>query len=291
MLMPVLGGLVVAGCGGDDDAAAGGVPTVVVSTSILGDLVGDLVGDAASVDVLLEPGADPHDLALSPQQVASLSGADALVVNGLGLEENIDDAIEAARAEGVPVFDASEWARPIGDDPHFVTDPERMAGIVAALRRFLEDEVPALEPGSLEAQATELESELDDLAVELERTLDAVPAERRLLVTTHDVLAYFADRYDFEVTGTILPGTSTLAEPSAADLSDLATAMREAGVDAVFTDESGDPSLAEAVAAEVGTDVAVVPLFTESLGPEGSGADTYAGLMRTNAERIAEALG
>ena len=284
---------IAAGCSGDDDstAAAGEDATVVVSTSVLGDLVRDLVGDAATVEVLLEAGADPHDLALSPQQVASLTDADAIVINGLGLEAGIDDPIDAARAEGVPVFDASASARPLGEDPHFAADPDRMADVVGALRTFLEDEAGVVEPSELEAEADALETELHDLADEIDQQLAGVPDDRRLLVTSHAVLGYFADRFGFEVAGTILPGTSTLAEPSAADLSELAAEMEAAGVEVVFSDESGDPSLAEAVAAEVGDDVEVVPLYSESLGPEGSGADTYEGMLRTNAERIVEALG
>ncbi|MFP5255386.1 MAG: metal ABC transporter solute-binding protein, Zn/Mn family, partial [Acidimicrobiia bacterium] len=89
--------------------------------------------------------------------------------------------------------------------------------------------------------------------------------------------------------GVIIPGGSTLAEPSAADLTDLAAAIERAGVPALFAETSSPARLAEALAGE-GADVEVVELFTESLGEAGSGADTYLGMVRTNAQRIADAL-
>ena len=109
-------------------------------------------------------------------------------------------------------------------------------------------------------------------------------------MTNHDVFGYFADRYGFEVLGAVIPGGSTLAEPSASDLADLAALMVARHVPAVFADASSPARLAEALAAE-GADVTVVELYTESLGPAGSAGDTYIGMMRTNAERIAAALG
>jgi zinc/manganese transport system substrate-binding protein len=110
-------------------------------------------------------------------------------------------------------------------------------------------------------------------------------------VTNHDVFAYFADRYGFEVIGAVIPSTSTQAEPSAGDLDALATTVRQAGVPAIFADTASPRRLADALAAEAGSDVTVVPLYSESLGPPGSDGATYAGMMRTNATRIADALG
>jgi len=103
-------------------------------------------------------------------------------------------------------------------------------------------------------------------------------------------LGYFADRYDFEVLGAVVPGGSTLAEPSAADLAGLAALIEARAVPAIFADTSSPSRVVAALAAESGG-VEVVRLYSESLGSAGSGADTYVGMVRTNAERIAAALG
>jgi zinc/manganese transport system substrate-binding protein len=92
------------------------------------------------------------------------------------------------------------------------------------------------------------------------------------------------------VVGVVVPGGGTGAEPSAGEIDELAHVIEEEGVRAIFADASSPARLAETLADEVGGDVEVVSLFTESLGEEGSGAETYADLVRTNVEQIVEAL-
>ena len=301
--------LALSGCG-DDGAPSGARPSIVVSTSILGDVVSNLVGDEADVEVLMAPNVDPHDFAPSARQAASLREADVVVVNGAGFEAGLVDVIDGAEADGATVIEAIAGVELLelgedddhdhddGDDhdhgdehdPHFFTDPARMAQAVRALGDRLADEVPQLDTGSVRQRVRAYAAELESLDREVEDLLAVVPDERRILVTNHDVFAYFADRYGFEVLGTVIPGTTTLAEPSAADLSALADAIAAAGVPAIFAEASAPNRLAEALAGE-GADVEVVGLYTESLGAAGSDADTYVAMVRTNAERIAAALG
>ena len=288
----------LAACGDDDGAAraSGDPPHVVVTTSVLGDVVADLVGDEAVVDVIMPPEVAPHEFQASAQQVASMRGADVLVINGAGFEEGLTDAIEAAEQDGVPTFaaidavDTLELEGGEGTDPHFFTDPARMATAAQAAADFLVDEVPGLDTPAL---AGHVRATIDDLQVldsEVERTLSAVPPDRRTLVTNHEVFGYFADRYDFDVVGAVIPAGTTQAEPSAAQLDELAHTIDEQNVPAIFVETSSPTRLADALADEVG-DVEVVELFSESLGDEGSDGETYADMMHTNAERIAEALG
>jgi zinc/manganese transport system substrate-binding protein len=128
---------------------------------------------------------------------------------------------------------------------------------------------------------------LDD---EVRTILEVIPDERRILVTDHDALGYYADAYDFEVAGVVIPGGSTLAEPSSAELAELVEVIEDEQVPAIFANSANPTALVDAVAAETGTEVAVVDLFVDSLGPEGSGVETYQDMMRTNAQRIADAL-
>jgi zinc/manganese transport system substrate-binding protein len=284
----------LAACGSDGGASAGGTPEIVVTTSILGDVVQHLVGDAAEVEVVMPPNADPHEFAPSAQQAASMREADALVVNGLGFEEGLGDTIDAAAADGVPVVTATDAIEPLalgeGDDPHFFTDPVRMAAAVALIADELATAIPALGDAAGRERVTDYVAALEELDADVEQQLTGIPADDRLLVTNHEVFGYFADRYDFEVLGAIIPGGSTLAEPSAAELADLVDVIQARDVPAVFAEASSPARLAEALASE-GADVEVVELYSESLGEPGSPGDSYLGMVRTNAERIAAALG
>jgi zinc/manganese transport system substrate-binding protein len=266
----------------------------VVTTNILGDVVEQLVGDDAEVEVVMPPNADPHDFAASAQQAASMREADALVVNGLGFEEGLGDTVEAAEADGVPVITATDAIDPRslgdGEDPHLFADPVRMAAAAARIADELAAEIPSLDTPDGEGRVAAYLDALDALDADVEATLAGIPAEDRVLVTNHEVFGYFADRYDFEVLGAIIPGGSTLAEPSAADLADLVAVIEERDVPAIFAEASSPARLADALAAE-GADVEVVELYSESLGEPGSPGDTYLGMVRTNAERIAAALG
>lgn len=318
-------GLVLTGCGDDDGdstgAAAGvngGGPLVVVTTNILGDVVGNLVGDDARLEVVMPLGSDPHEFEPSAQQASSMREADALIANGYGFEESIVDAIEAAEEDGVPVLEAGtevetlefegehaehseeegEHAEAEGEhdepaagsaDPHWFTDPERMTTAVEAMAEFLADNVDGIAE-AVAARAEDYAGELRTLSGEMSDTLSHVPTERRKLVTNHEVFGYFADRFDFEVVGAVIPSGTTLAEPSAGELAELAELIEEEEVPAIFGETNQPEQLAESLADEVGSEVEIVPLFTESLGQNGSGAETYLDMMRTDAELITEAL-
>lgn len=302
--------LAVAGCGQGGEAAPSGKcgdTLVVATTTILGDVARQVVGNRGSVEVLMPVGADPHSFQPSASQAASLRRAGLVVTNGLGLEEGLHDVIEAAEAEGVTVVEAASFVEPllfeIGEhedeasgehehgalDPHIWTDPARMAEVVTGLGEALAAADPGCAADHRRAAAT-YRDELLALDADIEQTLDAVPAGRRKLVTNHHAFGYFADRYGFEVLGAIIPGGGTLAEPSPADLAALVEILRREGVRAIFAETTQQADLAEALAAELGGEVAVVSLFTGSLGEAGSGADTYIGMQRANAERIAAAL-
>jgi zinc/manganese transport system substrate-binding protein len=110
-------------------------------------------------------------------------------------------------------------------------------------------------------------------------------------VTNHEVFGYFADRYGFEVVGAVIPSLTTNAETSARELEELARVIEDEGIPVIFAETTGSTDLADALADEVGTEVQVVELFSESLGEDGSGAETYIGMMRTNTELIVGALG
>lgn len=296
------------GC--SEDGAVDDRLLVVATTTILGDIAENVGGDAARIEVLMPRGADPHDYEPSSRQVALLAEADLVIANGLGLEEGLEDAIDGIREDGVPVLEVAQLVDPraFGEhgqghddeaddqghdlegfnfDPHFWFDPDR----VAKAGRLIATALSEIDP--TEDWLSRAESYAADLAaadMRIAMTLAGVPAERRLLVTNHDALDYFADRYDFEVVGVVIPGGSTLGEPGSQELAVLVALIDSLDIPAIFADANDPSAIAAAVAAEAGHPVAVVSLNTGSLGEPGGPADTLIGMLEENARLIAEAL-
>lgn len=316
--------LVVAACG-DGGPAGDGVdparvsapqdrPTIITTTSIWADVVANLACDgSAMVEPLVPVGADPHVFEPSLADRRRLDDADLVVANGLRLEEGLDDTLDASVEAGTPVVRIAEHVGTIdygagerrgdgggadaddehghdtGEDPHVWLDPVRVAGVLAPLANRLVADA-GLDRSTVDGCLDAYRAELLALDSEIEQLVAPIPDPQRTLVTNHDSLGYFADRYGFEIIGTIIPAPSGLAEANPAQLEALADLIAATGTPAVFAETQHSLDVAEALAARVG-DVQVVTLFTGTLGPDGSGADTYVGLLRTNAELITNALG
>ncbi len=172
-------------------------------------------------------------------------------------------------------------------DPHFWFDPIRVKVAVNEIAARL-SAVDAGNASAYSRNASEYGERLDELHAWTQEQVSAVAPERRLLVTSHDSLSYFAKLYGFEVVGLVIPSLATHVEPSAEHIEELVEVIRDHGVPAVFGETTVSERLARAVAGETGADL--VQLYSGSLGAEGSGADTYLGMVRTNVERIVEAL-
>lgn len=301
-------GVVLAGCASDGSGAAttpegeSAVPSVVVTTSILGDIATNvLAGSGAPVEVLLPPGTDPHGYAPSAADGVTLREADLVVAIGLGLEEALEDTLAAAEADGVEVLRVGELVDPIaydeddhggeheGLDPHVWLDPLRAAEIGQHIAAAYAELAPGA-ADTVTSAADGYEDELAALDAELQAMVDTLPEDRRQLVTNHDALGYLAARYDLEVIATVLPGTSADADVTAGGFTELVRLLRETGVPAVFAETTSSDRLARALAAEVG-DIEVVELYTGSLGAPGSPGETLVGMLRTDIERIVAALG
>ena len=288
-------GLALAAVACSDEGGSGDGPLIVATHSLLGDLAVNVFGDEAEVQVVMPAGTDPHEFEPSAAQVAMLNEADLVVANGLGFEAGLTDALDAAAADGVTVLELGEALDPLplaeddGEDPHWFTDPLRMAA-AAGLVATAAESVEGLDPTVLAEQAASHASAIEAADAEIAADLETIPEDQRQMVTNHEVFGYFADRYGFEVVGTIIPSGTTLAEPSSSELADLVAVIEETGVPAVFADTSSSADLADVLAEETGEEIAVVELFSESLGEEGSGAETYLELIRTNADRIMGAL-
>ena len=172
-------------------------------------------------------------------------------------------------------------------DPHVWMDPTLVAAWTVEIAEAL-GEVDPEHGADYARRAAELADELNELDVWVRDRVAAVPADRRIMVTDHDVFGYFAARYGFTVLDTVIPGFSTVAEPSARHLAALREAIAEHGVPAIFVGLTVDAQVARAVAGDLGIDV--VSVYTGSLSDAAGPAATYSDFIRTNVERIVSAL-
>ena len=173
-------------------------------------------------------------------------------------------------------------------DPHVWQDPLRLKVMVDNIADALA-EVDPDQADEFRENAEAYNETLDETHAEIEDLIDQIPRDERKLVTNHDAFAYFADRYGLEVIGTIIPGTSSEADPSAGEIAELTELIEHESVRAIFSEDLLDPKVAEAVASDTGVEL-VYGLYSEQLGEEDSGAETVHGMLLANAEKISAAL-
>ena len=275
---------------------------VVASFSILGDLTARVGGDRIALTTLVGPDGDAHVYEPGPGDARAVSEARLLVVNGLGFEGWMDRLKGAAGFDGIEVV-ATAGVEPLklaedddhGHDhghDHGAIDPHAWQNVANA-EIFVRNIAAGLEQADpagaavYRANAEAYLAELKALDADIRTSLAAVPAERRVLVTSHDAFGYFAAAYGLKV---LAPqGISTEAEASAADVAALIRQIRKDGVQAVFVENVTDPRLLEQIVRETGARIGGT-LYSDALSPPGTGAATYVGMMRHNAGAITAAL-
>lgn len=284
-----LAAAVLAACGSGDGGAgaSGGGPTVVATTTQVGDFARRVAGDRASVHQILSPNADPHGYEPRPSDVRALSDARVVLRSGGDLDDWLDDVLRNAGADAqtVALVDAVRTRKRAGGiDPHWWQDPRNAVIAVRTIR----DALVAADPGgrtTYTTNAAEYIASLRALDRAIAVCIGRVPKRQRKLVTDHDALGYYAARYGIEVVGTVIPALSTQAQSSAGEVARLVRTIREAGVSTIFSESSANPKLARAIARDAGAKVGA-PLFADSLGPEGSEAATYLGSLRANTRAL-----
>ncbi len=286
-LMAVL----VAACNGpavedDDDRLR-----VVATFSVLGEVVEAVGGERVATTTIVPVGADPHTYEPKPSDVVAIERADVVVDNALGLSPWLEPLRSRVAGTVLSVGErvgSSPREDPTGRiDPHVWLDPRLLAEAGEALADTLAEADPEGAAGYAQ-RADQLGDELDELHAELTDILASVPEERRLLATYEYAYSYFADAYDLEIVGSVI-GATTEEEPSAAQVRQLIDAVRERDVPAVFPQVGEPAGVLERVARDTGAGLGR-PLYVDSVGEPGSDADSYAGMMRANAEAVVEGL-
>jgi ABC-type Zn uptake system ZnuABC Zn-binding protein ZnuA len=268
-------------------------PDILTTTTILADVTRNVVGDRFSVGSLLPVGADPHSYQPTPQDTAKISGSKLLIINGAEYEHFLEALIENADGER-PVVEASAGLRLLTDaenehgvDPHLWLDPNNVISYVENIREGLSQFDPQ-GAETYESNANAYIAELQELDAWINGQVAQIDPQRRVLVTNHEALGYFAERYGFQVIGAVIESFSSDASPSAEQMAGLIEQIKLYEAPAIFLDAADNPALAQQIAAETGVKV-VSDLHLESL-TDGPPAPTYIEMMRDNVTRIMEAL-
>ena len=271
------------GCGSGDEGDSRF--TVVATTTQVGDLVRNVARRRADLRQLLQANSDPHDYEPRPSDALAVGEAEVVFRSGGDLDAWLGDLLESGGGDA-PVVTLIDSVRARGDDPHWWQDPRNAQRAVAAIRDGLSRADPSGKAVYARNAAAYLRR-LRRLDAAVARCIDSVPAAQRRLVTTHDALGYFAARYGIEVVGALIPSLSTQAQPSAGDTATLVEQIRDEGVKAVFPESSLNPKLERAVSREAGAEVGG-RLWADTLGPKGSGGETYIESIASNTEALVE---
>ena len=289
LLGAALVGLLLAGCGRPAPAASGKLQ-VVTTMSILEDMISRVGGDQVEVRNVLPPGAGPESYQPRPGDAAAIAAAQIVFFNGTGLEDWIEDLFATAGGADQPRISLSEGLPAIGaneefssGNPHFWLDPRYGMRYVERIR----DELSSVDPEHAEtyhANANAYLQELRALDARLLEQANTIPPEQRKLITNHDAFPYFAQRYGFEVIGTILPSAD--AGLSAGQVKHLVDLIKAENVRAIFAESQFRPEITRQLAEDAGVET-VATLYTDTLGEQ---APTYVAMLEYNMAQIVSAL-
>lgn len=286
--------LFVAGCGSSGSGDSSGKLDVVATTTQLGDIAGQIGGDAVDVHQLLQPNTDPHEYEPRPDDIMATANARIVFESGDGLDTWMDSVISESGGDPETVVVGNsvpnrlpgeeEGAEASKFDPHWWHDPENVEAAIPVIRDSLIKADPD-KKAAFERNAAVYLAKVKALDAGIRVCFAKIPARERKLVTSHDAFGYFADRYDIEVIGAVIPSQTTQAQPSAGELSDLSALVKKEGVKAIFPESSINPKLEEALAEQTGADASHT-LYGDTLGTSGSSGDSYLRMEAANADAM-----
>jgi ABC-type Zn uptake system ZnuABC Zn-binding protein ZnuA len=261
-----------------------GAPLVLTTTTLFADMAANVGGDRIRAESIVPAGSHVEEYEPRPEDSRRVERAALIIENGLDLDRWADPLLRG-RKTGAPVVTLTEGLPAIDGNPHMWFDLQLARKYVEKIR----DALITLDPEGkafYTSNALRYDGELVKLDADVRGQIATIPQARRKLVTSHDALPYFARAYGLEVIGFAQPEPGK--EPSPAELATLVKTIKDAGVDAIFSEVGASPALAQTLAREAGISKIVVDLPTDSVvGPP---ADTYVGVVRTVAQKISDAL-
>lgn len=286
---------------------AGGKPLVVTTTTMATDLVQRIAGRNVEIQGLMGPEVDPHNYIPALPDTALLERADLVVYSGLHLEGRLHDTLTAMGKRGrrvVALADGVNQDRLLSPqegfegtkDPHFWGDPTLWKETVPGLVKALSEAVPT-QAAEFESKGKEVTAELEALDAWAKSRVAEIPAEKRVLITSHDAFFYFGRAYGFEVRG--MQGVSTAAEAGLKDRTNLVEFIRSRGIRTLFAETSVNAKGISAVAEEAGAKISPEALFSDAMGKPGDivqvrgesyDRGTYVGMIKHNVNVIVEGL-
>jgi ABC-type Zn uptake system ZnuABC Zn-binding protein ZnuA len=288
-LCAVLVAMAFSACGAETKTAGGeGGLAVVATTSQVGDLARAVAGTRAGVRQILQPNSDPHEYEPRPSDVRAVADARVLLRSGGDVDEWLDGVLANA-GSAAQVVTLADVVKVRDADPHWWQDPHNAIAAVGRIRDAL---ITADAAGrrAYTANAAAYVARLRALDRAIAGCMNSIAPARRKLVTDHDALGAYADRYGIEVIGTVIPARSTQAQASAGEAARLVRTIRAAGVRTIFPESSVSAKLARAIARAAGARVGPA-LYADTLGAEGSAGETYIGAMRFNTRALAAGFG
>lgn len=297
-LIPLFASVLLLACTPTQEGSADGKIKVVCTTSIMTDWVSNVASENMEVIPLLKVGIDPHVYKPSKKDLDLLREADVIIYHGLHLEGKIIEVLE--HMEDKLIIDAAKNFPneliirdpnfPASTDPHAWFDKKlaqnSLKTIVGELLQNYPDEV-----AGIQLKMDGYFSAMDSVAIEVNTTVEAIPEQQRLVITTHDALSYFARDYGLRVK--TLQGASTVSEFGLREITDLVDFIVEQKVPAIFLENIISPQAMESVqrgCSSKGFDVKIGPeLLSDSLGSE-EDQNTYFKMLIFNAKTIAEYL-
>jgi len=265
---------------------------IVTSASMIADMTQEIVGDLHDVEMIVPIGGDPHLHEPTPSNARLVSKADLIFINGLTFEGWITELIEnsGTTAEVVTV---TKDIQPLSSqtyensfDPHAWMDASRVVSYVETIAKALQDIDPA-NAATYKTRLAAYTQKLETLDQEIKTAISSIPAQKRILITSHDAFQYYGQRYGIQLEA--IMGISTEAEAQTSDIRRVNKVIKENKVPAIFVESTINPKLIQQLAQDNKVSIGG-ELYADSLGDKDSPASTYIDMMRYNTQTIVKAL-
>jgi zinc transport system substrate-binding protein len=292
--LAVVAAVATSACSSGSSGGKDGRLKVVAGFYPLAEAATKVGGGLVDVRNLTPPGVEPHDLELTPDEIADIQGADVVLYLGRGFAPAVEQAVAGARGIAVDLLQGvslkpgvpEEGQQGPVSDPHVWLDPVLYQQLVGGTQRAMAQARP-VDASTFEANAKAFQSDLTQLDEEYRSGLSGCAGH--VIVTSHAAFGYLAARYG--LTQEPIAGVSPDAEPGPGRLAELAQLVRRDGVTTIFTEELVSPKVAETLAREVGVTTAVFNPLEGLTTQDLTAGQDYLSLMRSNLRTLQQALG